>query len=168
MIKITIKEIQPTPRGMKRELGRCLKAMWADMGVMWHREFRPKHFTAAGAREYGYQPRSGERGSRGSKAFKSSYTGRKLRQKGHTLPLVWSGLSRTFTRMRDVRSTSKGARVVMNPPALNLRPKGGTIDMRDELTRISIRERHGLTARGNVMLPRQLNAIRGVSQRRLS
>lgn len=126
----------------KANMNRKIKAAWLVAGTWWHKEMRPKHFTKRGAREYGYVPRYGEPGS--GRRFRGSYTGRKLRRFGHTNPLVFTGLSRDLTRVRDVRNTAKGVRVVMNAPTLNRRPRGGRINMRDEMTRISIAERNQL------------------------
>lgn len=62
-------------------------------------------FTKQGARLLNYAKRSGESGSgtgKGRGSFRGTYTGRKLREKGHTRPMVWSG---------DSERASRGARV---------------------------------------------------------
>jgi hypothetical protein len=125
-------------QGLSRsEVNDAIRRTWFIVGSDYHRAFMAKHFTHAGAREYGYAPRKGERGAPGSKGFRRSYTGRKLRQKGHTLPLVWSGESRTLARVRDVRATSKGCRIVIHANKLNFRNPKSEINMRDEVTRVS-------------------------------
>lgn len=118
------------PDIVRRELNNITRGAWHLVGIKWHRDFRPKHFTHAGAREYGYQPRQG------------SYTRQKLHKHGHTRPLEYSGQSRRRTSIRDVRATSQKVRIVMNAPALNLRPGlHGRINPRDEMTRISAPEK---------------------------
>jgi len=108
-----------------------MKEAFGDAATMWHREMRPKHFTHAGAREYNYARRS------------ERYTRRKLRTHGHTYPLVWTGATRNLTRICDVRTTSKGARVVMRAPKL-LRPGGP--NMAEELRTVSAAENRRIAA----------------------
>jgi len=125
----------------KRELNNAIKGANADMGLFWLGMIRPKHFTKAGAREYRYAPRQTYKPQKkGSKRdpFRASYTGRKLKEKGHTRPLVWSGESELRSRQGRVDATSKRMRVVMNVPALNFSPKGHRdLDMLAELTEVS-------------------------------
>lgn len=144
MLLIKVTETGTTPRRYLAERNRIHKEMWRALGEHWHRYQRPKHFTRAGAAEYAYAPRSGDPGRPHPKGFFRSYQGRKQRRFGHMLPLVYTGLSRNLTRLRDVRPTGKGVRVVMRAPALNLRPRGGHIHMRDELTTISQRDAKAL------------------------
>ena len=94
-------------------------------------------------------------------AFTRSYTAQKLRAKGHTYPLVWSGRSKARSEIQDIRPTAKGVRIVINAPALNLRPgRHGRINLRDEMTEISAGEEHTLTE----LLGRLVN--RGIRQNR--
>lgn len=142
MILITVIEQGATPGVLKKHWNTLVKACWEALGSHWHARMREKHFTHAGATEYGYDKRQGERGSQSGLGFRSSYTGRKLRRFGHTLPLVWSGASRTLSQIRNVRTTRDGVKVVMNTPTLNFRKgklgKGKT--MREEMTTVSARE----------------------------
>lgn len=129
MLLLKIKESGVTPRRLRPIMRQRQITMFGKLGAYWHRYFRPKHFTQAGAVEYGYQLR------------KVKYTHRKLRKFGHANPLVFTGESRELARMKDIRATSKGVKIVM--PAvrkLNFRPKSGTIHMADELRTISARE----------------------------
>jgi hypothetical protein len=73
----------------KNDVKDAIRAAMQGMGVHWRRRFLPKHFTHAGAREYGYHPRAGEKGSH--RKYYGSYTHQKLRKMNHTLPLVYSG-----------------------------------------------------------------------------
>lgn len=128
----------PTPRITKKRFNELIKAANRDMGIYWWRMMRPKHFTHAGAREYGYTPRKGERG--GGRPFRGSYTAKKLRAFGHTKPLVFTGTSQKLAGIRDVRATFKKTRVVIHARALNFRSAGSQVDMRAEMTAISAKE----------------------------
>jgi hypothetical protein len=166
MILMTVKWTGPIP-GVTlkaRELNAIKRAGYEKIGLLWHRTMRPKHFTQAGAKEYGYTPRSGEDAARGSKSFRQSYTGRKWRTKGHTFPLMWSGMSRQLSRIRDVRATSKGVRIVIRAPALNFRNPHTKINMREEMTRVSIKERDQLIRELDRQMDLEMNlALRGFS-----
>lgn len=89
----------------QKEWGAILARAWHWAGEYWHREILPRHFTHAGAAEYGYKPRH----------FK--YTRYKLKRYGHTYPLVFRGdMKRAVLRTEDVRSDQKGARIVLHGP----------------------------------------------------
>lgn len=150
----------------KRELRRILKIAYARIGAKWHTEMRPLHFTNRATGRYGYDPRKGESG--GGRQFKGSYTARKLKKFGHTKPLVWTGRSQLLTRIRDVRATSKGARVVMRAPALNFRSKGSTIDMREELTSVTTQEAGILGRKFAAVMERSIGKIRTRREQKLS
>lgn len=127
------------PKGIVRKLlNDILRGSWLRVGVFWHRKLRPKHFTHRGAREYGYKPRGGQAGS--GRKFIGSYTARKLRLKGHTRPLEFTGRSRKLTEIRDVRPTAKGVRVVLHANTFNLRASVNAPHMREEIARVSTTE----------------------------
>lgn len=63
----------------KKRFHEIRKLALIDMGEYWHANFRDKHFTEAGAKEYGYAER------------KASYKARKMRNTRQRRPLVWSG-----------------------------------------------------------------------------
>ena len=130
--EIKVRERGATPGILKRVLQQLKKKAFEAAGILWHQEIRPKHFTAAGAGEYGYAPRKGERGNIGKYGFKRTYTGRKLQAYGHTRPLTLTGESQGRTRLRDVRATSKKVRIVLRAPALNFHAS--------ELTAVSQRD----------------------------
>lgn len=155
MIRINLIERGPTPRGMRRALNRLMKESWEQTGIYWHRTLRPKHFTPSGAAEYGYRSRT------------TRYTYRKLRKFHHRNPLQYTGTGKALTRPRDVRSTRKGVRVVMRANVFNLRPRGGRINMREELTRISIGEKKDIERRMEKDLERRLKRIPHRETRRL-
>lgn len=116
-------------RFKQRDWNKIVRKAWTAVGRYWHQNFRKKHFTKEGARVYGYAKRS------------DAYTRRKQREKGHQLPLVWSGRSRGQTKVANVkaRATRKksGVRVSMNAPTLNL---GGRRWGGPELTTVSAPE----------------------------
>jgi len=68
-----------------------IRESWEDVGDYWHENFLDKHFTPAGADEYGYAPRSGETGNPHPKGFWASYSGRKQKYLHHKNPLVFAG-----------------------------------------------------------------------------
>ena len=130
---------------VQREWNNVMRDGFRELGLYWMANFRAKHFTNAGAAEYGYAPRQGDAGRLGTHGFKRSYQGRKLRAKGHTRPLTWSGDTEKKTRTARVVafSTSKESRVEIriNAPTLNLKRPGSAINMREEMTRISPAEK---------------------------
>jgi hypothetical protein len=154
--------------------GRCMtQAHWNDLkraafhavGEHWYQTMRPKHFTKEGAKEYGYAPRKGEQKGIGRKAFWRSYAGRKRRmaskQGEKDLPLVYSKETRdVLTKFRRIVATSKGVKIKF-PAArkLNLRPKGGTINMAKEFTTVSQRELGELASLFDAWMARRLRAF---------
>jgi len=66
----------------------------------WQRMFAPGHFEPSARAKYHYRPRT------------ASYEKRKKREKGHNVPLVWSGDSRRTVKTRfatpTVRKNRKG------------------------------------------------------------
>jgi len=173
MSSITITDRGPTPRGMRREWSACARAAGEETGNYWHQQLLSKHFTHQGGKEYGYLPRSGEGGrmpisSGGGKTgrlnWTYTYTGRKLRYKHHTDPLVWSGgMKRETTAIRDVRVSGSShvthVRVVLHAKALNLRNPKSPIDMRDEISRVSDQEAAILASVFDAEMDYQLNHI---------
>lgn len=161
LVKFHIKYhgVMPGTRRFAAFLNRAKRAAWIDAGLFWHKHLRPKHFTKAGATEYGYAPRRGERGNLlAGESFRSSYTGQKLRKFGHTRPLEYTGHSRALTRLRDVRPMTKGrgVRVVLRAPGLNRSVKGASVNMRAEMTVISEREANQIIRLWNRSLERRL------------
>ena len=105
-----------------------VKAAWESVGKRWRGRMLQKHFTVAGASRYGYVRRSFE------------YNQRKQREKGHRNPLVWSGKSKALAKMATIRTTRKGAKVIMRVPTLNRTPRGRRMNMNRELTRVTTAE----------------------------
>jgi len=135
---------------------------------MWFLDYRPKHFTRAGAREYGYAPRVGELLPRASKAFRRSYYGRKLKKLGHADPLVFSGASKRATAAATIVAFGTGSRIKMPAGNLRWRNKHSKIDMMDEMRRVSASEVQALTEALDKRIQGGLNANRDASQEKIA
>lgn len=149
MIQRTITERGATPRVMLREQNRIAREVSLDVGAFWHDNFLEKHFTQAGAVEYGYAPRDGDRQRPNEKGFRRSYQGRKLRFKGHTKPLVFSGRSRERLRWPRLRVTATRGiatlRILLDAPAFNFKQPTSNVDMRRDITAVSAREEQAMS-----------------------
>ena len=131
---------------------------WTDVGRLWHNDLRPKHFTHQGAREYGYAPRSGARGS--GRRFAGSYTQRKLKKFGHTKPLVYTGEGEALTRVRVISSNVKRVQVKMTAARkFNFRNPFSNIKMAEELRATSKGDVQKMTNEKAKRLVHHLNRI---------
>lgn len=109
---LTARDAMPGVNLSVREFGNVTKAGFEFVGFVYHKEMRPDRFTTKGARALGLRKRQGERGGPTVKGgFKASYTGRKLKEKGHTKPNVWSGDSVQASRLASIRATKKSVTV---------------------------------------------------------
>lgn len=140
-ITAKIRDRGHTPRGMKRTHNVAAKLAWYDTALFFHTEFRDARFTEEHAREAGYARRKGELIPRGTKAFRNSYTGRKLRMFGHTRPLEFSGETRRKVRAASITSTAKSGKAAYRGASkFNFRHPKSKIRMSEEFTRITQRE----------------------------
>jgi hypothetical protein len=133
----------PGSRGLPRRRYNALRKLALEaVGHFWHEHYRALHFTAEGAKKYGYAPRSGH--GRSGKKFWQSYTGRKLKAKHHRRPLVWSGKSEELSKRRTFAITSKRdlaiLRIKIPAPALNFKNPHSDIDMRKEMETVTADE----------------------------
>ena len=171
MTGITINFRGPHPGMGKREWNNLVREMFHHLGIIWHKDFRAKHFTRRGASEYGYAPRSGERGNIPPQGFHRSYTGQKLKRFGHTRPLVFTGESERATRQRDIRATatSKRAkvRVHLHAPKLNFRNPKSKTNPGEEVRTISRKEARALTRGGAKNLSASLRRYRKTTRKKL-
>jgi hypothetical protein len=119
----------------KGVVNRAVKSALTAAAKEWHQKYYAGHFTKAGAQKYGYYKRKGELISPGSKAFRRSYTGKKLRKFGHTDPLKFTGETYHLGKVAKIKATSKQARVIL-PAGLNRKHPKSQIRMRDEATRV--------------------------------
>lgn len=163
---IEMKYTGATPGIVKKKLNEALRRAWLQVGIRWHRWMLPKHFTRAGAREYGYAPRSGESGNATAKGFRLSYTGKKLKAKGHTLPLVWTGISRVLADRRDITATSKGVKIKL-PGQFARRGRYSKIDMVREITAVSPGDVRVITETMNDLVAKELRSITTVERKTL-
>lgn len=117
MIQVTV-NLSGAEMLTRKKINDAMRRAMYSLGVRFKTLLLPKHFTKAGAREYGYKPRKGESGS--GRRFEKSYTWRKLRKFSHTLPLVYSGELRKETLFGSqkirVTSTSKESTVHIGLP----------------------------------------------------
>jgi hypothetical protein len=144
-LTIKTRERGNTPRGMKRAFNAASKSAWYDVAVRFHAEYRDKRFTEEHAREAGYGHRKGELMARGTKAFRQSYTGRKLRIKGHTRPLEFSGETRQLVRMASISSTAKGGKAAYaGASKFNFKHPKSKIRMSEEFRRVTAKEAEAL------------------------
>lgn len=119
----------------KSVVNRALKESLAAAAKAWHQEYYEDHFTATGFRKYSYTPRKGQNLPRGSKAFWRSYSGRKLRSKGHLDPLKFTGTTYRLGKVARIVATRKQGKVVL-PRGLNRKHPNSDVDMREEATRV--------------------------------
>lgn len=134
----------------RRRWNEALRRVFAATAREWHQLYYEHHFTHEGAREYGYYRRKGELLS--GPQFRRSYTGRKLRQFGHTLPLRFTGTAYQTGKVAVIRSTSKWGKAIL-PRVFNFKNPKSRIVMRDEITKV---------------LPHEANHLRQVADRRLA
>lgn len=138
-LAIVVRERGATPRNMRKIHTRASKLAFLDTGTQFHLEHVPRRFTEKHAREAGFGHRKGELLPRGTKAFRQSYTGRKLRAKGHTNPLEYSGDTKRALRWApSMSATSKGVKIRFSGArTFNYRHPKSRIRMSDEFRRIT-------------------------------
>lgn len=147
-----------TGKVSKKNLRGLMQESYFQMAFQWHKRFAAKHFTKQGAREYEYESRVGEKGGAN---FKKTYTGRKKKKFGHTLPLVFTGKSRDrILAFRDIRANSRRGKAVLNAPTLNFIPVGGSINLFQEATRVSDPEMSTIEGIGNDTLSEQISKLK--------
>jgi hypothetical protein len=132
-----IRDRGTTPRGMRRAYGHASKAAWLATAAHFHAHYRQRRFTQAHARAAGYGHRKGELLARGTKAFRNSYTGRKLRLFGHTDPLRFSGVTYEKMRVANISSTRNMGKVAYRGASkFNFQHPRSRIRMSEEFKRI--------------------------------
>ena len=141
----------------KRKYNNAVKAVLAQTAKNWHQEYYEHHFTTAGAADYGYYKRKGEGMGRGSKGYSRSYTGRKEKRFGHTLPLRFTSTGYRLGKVARIQATHKMGKAIL-PTAFNFRHAKSRIMMRDELTRVLPREQDHLRQLADAEMGRQIQA----------
>lgn len=159
---ITMRERGSTPRGLAKEVNNMKRRAAIVMATHFHEALRDRRFTREHAREAGYGLRKGEELARGEKGFRRSYTGRKLKSKGHTLPLVYSGKSRDAARNARLSATATSshttARAAYSLSKFNFRHPNSKINMALEFRRIIPREAKELGGVYDAELDKELAA----------
>lgn len=162
-LTITIRDRGPTPRKLAKAMTAAKRAAWLDVATRFHAEYRDRRFTHEHAREAGYTARKGELQARGSKAFRNSYTGQKLRIHRHTRPLEFSGDTRRAVRFARISSTTAIGRVAYSGAGkFNFRHPKSQIRMGEEFRRITRREAFELGEYFDLMLDRRLKDQEGI------
>lgn len=163
--KITVRERGATPGILKRELNRLSKASWFDAAKRHHVENTADRFTPEHARKAGYHKRKGENLAPGSKGFKRSYYGRKLRSDtkgggpGRADPLVYSGKSQQQSKFPSIGSTASGAKIRFRTPVFNFRHPKSRIRMSDEFRKVLPEEKTQIVDHYDSGLDRRLDAV---------
>ena len=132
--------VQRNPKIFDRKTwGEIQKIAWGKTMDFWHRFLLKKHFTNAGAREYRFDPREGERGNAGRKNKNSTYTAQKLKNYGHSNPLQLSGKTKKQAMsVLDSRPKQSGGDVVLHVPFyIYLKPYAKSPAMAHEISAIS-------------------------------
>jgi hypothetical protein len=134
-------------RAKARDINNITRANLQSMGNEWLERYLGIHFTHRATRLYGYGPRKGEPGS--GKAFKGSYTARKLKEFGHTKPLVKTGEGMRLAENSPVKATASGrgqnasVRVHL-PQKFNLRNPNSKTRPADEIRATTRQENNAL------------------------
>jgi hypothetical protein len=151
-VKYTIKDRGATPRGMRKAMNASTKQSWFDAGLFFHDQLRDKRFTHAHATKAGYADRS------------RNYERRKLKQKGHTNPLQYSGTTRRAIRTASITSTSKTASVrYPGARVFNFRNPKSQANMVVEFTTVLADEANQIAQVFDKSLDRKLNEYIGVN-----
>jgi hypothetical protein len=111
------------------------------VGETWINRFLPLHFQNIAFARYGYTPRQPYYRMRKRKRVEIGG----VRAIGEDKPLVFSGRSRERAKAARVdakapSSTRAYADIIIDAPALNFKPTGSTVNMRDEVTRVTQEE----------------------------
>jgi len=142
------------PAASKRDLSQVKRTVLEKVGLDWHGRFLPRHFNTSAENKYGYAQRT------------RGYKRRKIKNVGHSRPLVYTGtMEREATKHAVVRTSSNTARVTMRARALNFagkaKRKGASYpDMRMELTAITTQEIKALATKGEQLAVKTMSKIR--------
>jgi len=132
----------------RRRWAEICKPIYKLLGEYWFREFRPKHFTTAGGREYAYTPRS------------RIYSRIKAAVTHQTKPLVFSGTSERQTRMARITASGHHVRVTLPSSTLGRIIPKSKVDMAKEMTTVSGNEYRALVRLFDRRVEAGLKALR--------
>jgi hypothetical protein len=137
------------PRHEARQLKSYVKRANMESVGMWHGRIAKQHFQTGASTRYGYRQRSG------------SYIARKVRVKGHRLPLVWSGRTRrSVLQSIRITGTSKSATGKMRANVLNFNR------LYDEIVRVTKSEATTMARFHGRVIGQKLNAVKKIEIRR--
>lgn len=146
-VRIEIRQREPVGRGLRKRFNAASKAAWHATATHFHATMRDDRFTESHARAAGYTARKGQNAPPGSKAYRHSYYGIKLRSPkmgggvGRAAPLVKSGTTRKAVRTASITSTSKGGRATYRGARVfNFRHPRSRVRMNEEFRRLLQRE----------------------------
>lgn len=140
-VLLDIKSKGRGPRSVQTQVNATKRDAWLHTGEYFHGKLRDKRFTAEHAREAGYIRRRGEGMAQGTKAFRASYTGRKLRLYGHTRPLEFTGETRRLVRQASIQVFSMRCQVrYAGARKFNFRNPKSQINMAEEFRRVTTSE----------------------------
>lgn len=147
----------------KSSINKILKQSTIEAASYWHDKFLPDHFTAAGAKKYGYTKRKGE-GEHG-RAFWRSYIGQKQKYVRHQRPLEFSGEGKKKAlgaiKITARRKGSGWECKVKLPRKYNFRHPKSKINMREEITAITSAEHGKLEKIFQASVVRQIKGLSG-------
>lgn len=149
---VVIRE-QGSPRQKYKGFKADIRAALKEAAEEWHGRYLPKHFTPAAYNAYKYAPRT------------TRYGKRKMRLKGHTRPLVFTGrMKKMVTSVYRISGTAKRATVSMNGPRYmyQYNKRGKIVDKAKEMTMTTRREETALAKhleRGLVDRQRERNPV---------
>lgn len=145
--RVGVREREPIAKGLRRAYNAASAEAWEETAQHFHREMRDDRFTQRHAEEAGYYRRKGQAQPIGSKAFRSSYHGRKYyaRDRGggpnQANPMENTGATRRAVQQANISSTRYGAKVSYpGARVFNFRHPRSQIRMNEEFRRLTDRE----------------------------
>lgn len=134
--------------GLKaRQIRRAQRHALETMARGWHDDYLPLHFSEQAYERYRYTRRKGMGLDPNGRTFRRSYTARKLRERRHNRPLIYTGdgATQALGPVR-LRGTDREQRVIL-PSKFNFKHPKSRVSMRDELTRVLPEETRDLVER---------------------
>lgn len=123
--QITISEFGATSGLLARQRTKLITAAMEAGAANHHQQYMWRHFQPEAYRRYGYHDRT------------KAYVRRKLREKGHNRPLVWSGASEILAKIRDIRSTRNRTTLIQHARGLNRRKPTSEVRMNEEIRKVA-------------------------------
>lgn len=151
-------QVEGFPAMKRKRRNDIFKATWLDLGKYWRKQMLPLHFTHRGGRKYGYSPRKGEAPG-GGRPTRGTYTYRKKKLFGHTRPLEFTGKGKQEAlTSKKYRATRDKVDVIL-PRKFNLRHPNSKVNMREEITAVTMDEITRLVRRFTNTLVRKMGTV---------